>query len=370
MSSLLKIRLSRLMMVVICLVIVSCEPLVTQFDDVEDGIMYKAKHLESPPTTVNTVTVMTWNIRFGAGRTPWFGDGCGDRVIFAATEIYNNLEGLVEKINEIKPDILLLQEVDVESKRSGYIDQVQWLLNHTYFNYGAYASMWQAQYIPSDGLGRINTGNAILSRWKIAEAERIQLALRGDQDAFTKYFYLRRNILKTKIDLPGVDNFYAVNTHLSAFSTDDTKKKQVERFKNELDKLTSAGAVFVTGGDFNLLPPGSDSTDFCDEDKCPDESFHGPNDDPQHKEGSYFTLEITWLQDMYDTYQPAVPLGDYLANQSHYFTHTPNWNGFWNRKLDYLFTNHKWVPGSDSTHQEATTLSDHVPVTAIWEVPK
>jgi len=370
MNNFLKSRLFRLIMIVVCIVLVSCEPMVTQFENVEDGIMYKAKHIESPPATFSTIKVMTWNIRFGAGRTPWFGDSCGDRVILATNEVYNNLERLVRKINEVKPDIILLQEVDVESKRSGYIDQVQWILNHTYFNYGVYASMWEAQYIPSDGLGRINTGNAILSRWKITEAERIQLPLRGDQDAFTKYFYLRRNILKTKIDLPGVDNFYVVNTHLSAFSTDDTKKKQVERFKAELDKLNSLGAVFVTGGDFNLLPPRLDSTDFCDEDKCPEESFHGPNDDPKHKEGSYFTPEITWLQEMYDTYQAAVPLEDYLTNQSHYFTHTQDWNGFWNRKLDYLFTNHKWIPDSDSTHQSIKDLSDHTPVSANWEVPK
>ena len=348
----------------------ACEPLVNQFEDIEDGIMYTAREIVAPPTTVDTIKVMTWNIRFGAGRTPWFGDSCGDRVILGTDEVYTNLEGLAEKIDEVKPDILLLQEIDVDSKRSSYIDEVQWLLDHTYFNYGAYASMWQAQYVPSDGLGRINVGNAILSRWEITEAERIQLPLRGDQDAMTKYFYLRRNILKTKIALPGVDNFYVVDTHLSAFSTDDTKKNQVERYKDELDKLNSAGAIFITGGDFNLLPPGSDSTDYCDEDKCPDESFHGPKDDPKHKEGSYFTPEITWLQELYNAYQPAVPLEDYLANQAHYFTHTTNWNGFWDRKIDYLFTNKKWIPGSDSTHQLILDLSDHIPVSARWEVPK
>ena len=353
-----------------CLFILACEPLVHQFDDIEDGILYKAKQIESPPTTVDTIKVMTWNIRFGIGRVPWFGDGCGDRVIFSKDEIYPNLEGLVARIREIQPDILMLQEVDVESKRTGYIDQVQWLLDHTYFNYGAYASMWQAQYVPSDGLGRINTGNAILSRWEITEAERIQLNLRGDQDALTKYFYLRRNILKTKIALPGVASFYVVNAHLDAFSTDDTKRLQIERVKEEFDKLSSAGAIFVAGGDFNLIPPGSDSTDFCDEDRCPGESFHGPDDNPKHKEGSFLTPEITWLQNLYDRYQPAVSLEKYVANQNHYFTSNPDWNAFWDRKIDYLFTNYHWVTGSDSTHQYITDLSDHIPVSARMEVPK
>jgi len=90
----------------------------------------------------------------------------------------------------------------------------------------------------------------------------------------------------------------------------------------------------------------------------------------KHKEESYFTPEITWLQHLYDTYQPAVPLADYLVNQPHYFTHTPDWNGLWNRKLDCLFTNYRWITGSDATHQSIMDLSDHIPVSANWEAPK
>jgi endonuclease/exonuclease/phosphatase family metal-dependent hydrolase len=219
-------------------------------------------------------------------------------------------------------DILLLQEVDVRSKRSAYIDQVQWLLDHTYFDYAPYASMWHAQVVPSDGLGRINTGQAVLSRWPILESERIQLPLRGDQDALTRYFYLRRCILKTRIALPGTGVFYALNVHLDAFSTDGTKKRQIDRVKEALDKLAGSGAIFVAGGDFNLIPPGSDSTDFCIEDKCPDESFHQRGDNPMHKEGSYFTPEATWLQELYDAYPPSVPIDNYLVDQERYYTGT------------------------------------------------
>lgn len=172
-------------------------------------------------------------------------------------------------------------------------------------------------------------GNAILSRWKITGAERIQLPHRGDQDALTQYFHLRRNILKARIEVPGMDNFYAVNVHTSAFSTDDTKKQHIDIFKYELDKLNEAGYCFVAGGDLNTLPPGAAKTDYCLENKCPGESFHGPNDNPQHKEGEYFTPEVTWLIDLYDSYQEAVPIENYLANEIQYLTHTTIWDGFW-----------------------------------------
>jgi len=348
-----------------------CEPLVNKFEDVQDAQMYSAKDIQSISNDVDTLKCMTWNIRYGGGRIPWFGDCCGDKVILAKSDILENLQNIADLINEVKPDILFMQEVDVESKRTGYIDEVQWLLDHTYFNYGCYASMWEAQYVPSDGLGRVNTGNAILSRWKIESAERIQLPLRGDQDALTQYFYLRRNMLKAKIELQGLSNLYILAVHMAAFSMDDTKQKQMDRIKEELDALNDTQSPFILGGDFNLIPPGSDSTDFCDEDKCPGESFHGPDDDPLHREGSYFTLDIDMLQPLYSTYSSAVPLADYLSDQGHYFTHTPDWNGFWNRKLDYMFTNLEWIPGSDSTYQEITflkSLSDHVAVSAKLEV--
>ncbi|MBN1465121.1 endonuclease/exonuclease/phosphatase family protein [candidate division KSB1 bacterium] len=365
-----KITFCRLSALLSILAVLSCDPIVTQFDDTEDGQLYTAKRLQPPPAAVETIGVMTWNIRFGAGRTKWFGDSNGTRVILPADEVYYHLEGIAALLKAAEPDILLLQEVDIQSKRSAYIDQVQWLLDHTHLNYGAYASVWKAQVIPSDGLGRMDMGIAVLSRWPITNAERIKLPLRGDQDGLTKYFYLRRSILKTRIALPGLQEFYAVNVHTAAFSTDDTKKIQLDIFKDELDKLESRGIPFVAGGDLNSLPVNATKTDYCLSDKADDESFHGPNDDPQHKEGSYFTPEITWMQALYDTYSPAVLLNDYGANESHYFTHTPLWDSPYDRKLDYLFTNRAWLAGSDSTYHVAAPWSDHAPVSALWEVPK
>lgn len=350
--------------------LLACEPMVTTFDDVENGNLYTAKSIQPAPTTVESIHLMTWNIRFGAGTLPWFGDSKGSRVMLTEDEVFHNLYGIAATLERTQPDILLIQEIDIESKRTAYIDQVQWLLDHTYFNYGAYASAWKAQVVPSDGLGRMDMGNAILSRWPITRAERIKLPLRGDQDALTKHFYLRRNILKTQIALPGVDDFYAVNIHASAFSTDDTKKRQLDIFKMELDKLAAANIPFVAGGDLNSLPVNATKLDYCLIDKRDDESFHGPNDDPKHKEGSWFENEITWLQELYDAYYPAVPLEDYGANEAFYFTHTTDWNAPYDRKLDYLWSKTPWVAGSDSTHQDARPWSDHAPVSAVWEVPQ
>ena len=264
----------------------SCDPLVTEFPTKQAAREYAANSITVPPNK-DTLTVVTWNIRFGIGRAEWFGDSCGELVLFDKDEIQNGLELLAAKIIAMDADILLLQEVDIDSKRSAYIDQVQWLLDNTTMNYGVYASMWEVQFVPSDGLGRVNTGNAILSRWPLSEAERLQLSLRGDQDDLTKAFYVRRNVLRAKVNYPD-SPFWAVDIHASAFSNDDTKQKQYLEFKDILDELDNQGKNFIAGGDLNELPPGAVKNNYCENDRCLGESA-------EDDEGCDFSNETTWI---------------------------------------------------------------------------
>ena len=348
----------------------SCDPLVTTFDDVEDAVMYEAKNSATISAPENSqLKVMTWNIRFGIGRLPFFGDSCGDRSIFTEDEVVAALDSIAAKINELDPDIVLIQEIDAESKRTAYIDQVQWILDHTDLSYGAFASMWQAQVIPSDGIGRINAGNAVLSKWEIESAERIQLPLRGDQDGLTQLFYLRRNVLKAKVAIPDQDNFYAVVTHSTAFATDDTKQKHIDAYVEELDKLNNSDNIFVSGGDLNSIPPGAPVYDFCLTDACEGDEYH-TDEDAEHKEGSYFNNfdnERTLLEPLYNPYNPAIPL--HLAITNDHLTHSTDSSFPWDRKLDYIFSNLSVVENSGETHENTLMLSDHAPVTCAVTLP-
>jgi len=347
------------------LTIQSCELPATGFAEEEDAVFYTKSQAVSAPQPDSSIRVMTWNIRFGIGRGEWFGDACGDKVVYSKDQILAKLQSIADRINQVKPDVLLLQEVDINSKRSAYVDELQWIMDHTYFGYAVYGLQWKAQFIPSDGLGRLHEANAVLSRWPIGKSVRIQLPLRNDQGTLTRYFYERCCMVKAKIEIPGVADFYAFNIHASAFATDDTKHQHIVQFKNELDNIAGSGGWFVAGGDMNTLPPGSDSTDFCMEDMCPGESFHQPGDNPMHKDGSNYTPEVQWMTDLYNTYKCAVSLSDYQQNQEAYFSHTTRPQHFWDRTLDYLFTNSLWQKGSTVTHQDFLTDSDHAAVSSV-----
>ncbi len=342
-----------------------CDPFDTTFADIEPAMTYKAKKLTDVPDTPSDVTVMDWNVKFGGGRIDFFFDCYGKRVLMTHDEVIHNLKGLAKKIRQVDPDVLTLEEVDVDSKRAAYVDELQWLLDHTDLNYAVYASQWSADYVPSDGLGRVNSGNAILSKWPLTDGTRRALPLISEQDALTRYFYLRRNILEAQVQA-GDKPFWVLVTHTSAYSKDGTKKKQLDLFHKRLQELDDAGEVFVGGGDFNTLPPGTQKWHDFDDSVCKDADFTA--DDYRPEKG--------WLDPMYQDFQPAISLDDYRQNNAEYFSHTVNKDGFWNRKLDYLFTNASFVAGSGLVHQdvdhggmETMPLSDHAPLSVTLELP-
>jgi endonuclease/exonuclease/phosphatase family metal-dependent hydrolase len=280
-------------------------------------------------------------------------------------EVLANLQGLADKISRVNPDVLLLQEVDVASKRSAFVDQLQWLLDHTALNFGAYASQWRVDFVPSDGLGAMDSGNAILSRYPIVEAERLALPRRSDQSGVERYFYLRRNLLHAQIAL-GERRLHVLNTHAEAYAKDGTKRSHIERLEAELDVLAERGHRFVAGGDLNTLPPESDQLEGFPDSVCEDEAFVADD----------FREETDYLTNLYASYAEAIPLDDYRADNTAYFSHTTDGGGFWNRRLDYLFTNADFVPGSGLVHQDESLggvatmpLSDHAPVSAVLALP-
>ena len=77
-------------------------------------------------------------------------------------EVTRHLDAVVDFINWADPDVLILQEVDRMALQSGYIDQVQYILDRTLAQ--LYASQHRADFLPTDGMGYIDFGNATFSK--------------------------------------------------------------------------------------------------------------------------------------------------------------------------------------------------------------
>ncbi len=340
--------------------LLACDPFNTQLSE-QDVTYYKADGAMAGPDK-DTLEVMTWNLKFGGGRIDFFFDCFGDRVVMTADEVHAHLEGMAAFINETQPDILLVQEIDVDSKRSAFIDQVQWVLDNTAFQYALYTPQWKASNIPSDGLGRMNSGLAIFSRWPLSEGRRIALPLIGEQSRLVQYFYLKRCIQSCVVDVQGKE-ITLLNTHTEPYAQDGTKKKQLDVLFKHLQNLDSRGEDFIFAGDLNALPPGTTQTKGFPDSMCP----------PGEYEADDYSAETDWLSPFYQQFSSAVPLSDYQLNNAPYYTHTVDGNGSWNRKLDYLFTNGSFVTDSHVTYQSLEVggydtfgLSDHCPLSVKY----
>ncbi|MCS6904631.1 MAG: endonuclease/exonuclease/phosphatase family protein [Bacteroidia bacterium] len=338
--------------------------LVNQMEEEEEAQYFKKISKISPSSKElsypsDSIKVMSWNIKFGGGRIDFFFDCYGDRVIMEKGEVLQNLAGLRKKILQVCPDILLVQEIDLEAKRSAYINMVNWMLENTYFQYAVYASQWDVKYLPSRGLGRINSGIAIFSRFPLTEAKRYPLPLLPEQDFITRFFYLRRCILSCKIKGPVPQkDIYILNTHLAAYDKSGTRKKQLQ-ILFDLAKQFATKGILIFGGDLNTLPPGTKKVKNFDDSVCKDQDF--VEDD--------YSYEKEVLVPFYTHFKECIPLEVYHQNEKKFYSHTVNGRGFWNRRLDYLFSNYPWQNGL--VHQDESTggmatmpLSDHAPITA------
>jgi endonuclease/exonuclease/phosphatase family metal-dependent hydrolase len=361
----------------VALGLAGCEPLANDFDEpVQEAPIFRASRVIPPsdPSPAK-LRVVAWNIKFGGARIDFFFDKWGDRVHMTVPEVLGNMERVAALVREVDPDLLIVEECDVNGKRSAYVDQLRFLLEHTKLGYGAYFSTWDSRYVAYDGMGRIDEGVAILSKYRIVEATRIKSVDRTDQGYLTKKFYLHRAIGRAVVEL-GAQRVAVFAVHAEAYDQDGTKQKQIAQV---LELARRETLPFVIGGDFNELPPGAvKTTGFPDE---------HPSAKGTEFEQPPYTPEV--MRPFFDELVPYIPLSDYGAtaeSQGRYFSHTvagPNvidltgQPGFWNRTLDYLFASRgtSWASGESDVLQrngrmgivsDPLWLSDHAPVVGSW----
>src|SRR5262245_19603440 len=114
----------------LCLPLLACDPLHTDLTHAKPEYRRAKAHAIDPPDPPPALRVMNWNIKFGGAHIDFFFDCFGDRVLMSGREVRDNMEQLAAAIRHFDPDLLLLQEVDVNAKRSDYLDQLQYLLDH------------------------------------------------------------------------------------------------------------------------------------------------------------------------------------------------------------------------------------------------
>ena len=214
-----------------------------------------AHPFEASAILPSTFTLVSWNIQYCASRSLHFFYDGGPYVHAPSDVIKDTMHKIGAFLAQEKIDIIALQEVDRNSKRTQGIDQYRGLRQHVRHHSSACATYFKAPFIPiptSNPLGKVHTDLVTIASAQIQDAYRYQLALLKESK-IRQSLNLKRAILETKFRTAKGPLFVA-NTHLSAFSFQDgTQHKQVQQLQDWINTRPQ-GSRWIIAGDFNLLP--------------------------------------------------------------------------------------------------------------------
>lgn len=155
----------------------------------------------------------------------------------------DNLDRAAALIRQRRVDVVLLQEVDRKTERSGGVDQADSLARATGLDgvFGGTLRLQGGEY-----------GLAVLSRWPVAEQELVPLPTppRGERPPDG---YEPRGVLRVTLATPRGD-LHVLNTHLDASPEDTHRRREIAAVLQLADRLRGGGRPVLLGGDLNARP--------------------------------------------------------------------------------------------------------------------
>lgn len=307
------------------------------------------------------IKVLTWNVQTMSSKNYVFwsdlpnNDGPDEKP--SKEDITATFEETVRIIRDENPDVIFIQEIDSGAERTYYEDQMA-RLTQMLPEYACYTSVfdWKSAYVPHPHIhGSVGWKVAILSKYKISEAERIQLST-ANKSFLENQFKIQPAILKAMMPTSGGGQFAALTLHLDLYvpgsNAKDLQLAEIDKVLNELD---AANIPWILGGDFNLLP----FDDAAYARLAPEQQkYYNPKS------------ELKFLTDRY----AVVPTLEETngADFANWLTRWPNDPSIAgpDRTLDYFFLSDMLSIGEHYVRSEDTLhISDHLPVIAEAQLP-
>lgn len=201
----------------------------------------------------DTVSILTYNVGYGAlsQSEDFFMDG-GQKVRPDSKQVIeDNIKGIKSQIREQNVDVVFLQEVDQDSKRSYHVNEAQKLWEKDQGNM-AFAPNFVCKYVPYPlpPIGKVYGGIMTLNSYDVKNAERI---------AFPSSFKwpvsmcnLKRCLLVERTPIAGTDKeMVCINLHLEAYDSGEGKKLQSKMLAQVMKAEYEKGNYVIAGGDFN-----------------------------------------------------------------------------------------------------------------------
>lgn len=155
----------------------------------------------------------------------------------------SNLERVAALIDSVAADVVLLQEVDRGTARSGGVDQLAELRRLT----GMHGVFGRSLFYDGG-----EYGIAVLSRWPILES-RVAPLPAEPPEARAGPSYEPRVALLVRVDAPG-GPIPVINTHLGAGAAGTYRRQELVALLAEVHRSTGRTGPLLVGGDLNATP--------------------------------------------------------------------------------------------------------------------
>lgn len=213
----------------------------------------------------DSLTLMSWNIGYGAlgDNADFFMDGGSSVKTADKARVNANMQGVMDEISSVNPDVFFLQEVDRKSSRSNRVNEYA-QLQGVYSQYQtAFAGNFKVAFLPYPvpPIGKVDSGIATFSAFPIASAERRQLPIPFSWPV--RMANLKRCLLVSRVNVADSDKqLVFVNLHLEAYDDGEGKVAQTKMLAEFLATEAQKGNYVIAGGDFNQIFSSADKSAY------------------------------------------------------------------------------------------------------------
>ena len=204
--------------------------------------------------TGKPLTLVSWNCGYGAlgDNADFFMDG-GTSVYTADRErVQSNLAGIRDALKELSPDLLALQEVDVNSSRSYGTDERAVLREALPGAYESFACNFNALFVPYPlpPIGHVESGLYTLSAAEPRVSARVSLPVPFSWPI--RLVNLKRCLLVSRFPVAGSEHeLVLINLHLEAYDDGEGKEAQTRQLVSFMQEEYAKGNWVIAAGDFN-----------------------------------------------------------------------------------------------------------------------
>jgi endonuclease/exonuclease/phosphatase family metal-dependent hydrolase len=212
---------------------------------------------QATPVKHDTFELVSWNIGYaGLGaEMDFFYDG-GKKVRPTKEMGRKYLDGIKKFIGDQDIDYWLFQEIDVKSKRSHGMNEVEEIESLFPKYHNAFTINYLVPFVPvplTEPMGHVKGGMMTSSRFLPIEVTRYAYPLIASWP--NRLFLLDRCFILSRTKLASGKDLVVLNTHNSAYVYDSTlRDKEFQIIKDKMLEEYAKGNFVVAGGDWNANP--------------------------------------------------------------------------------------------------------------------